>query len=302
MKRLQLIIIYCFIGSVVFAQQEPHFSQYNYNKILYNPAAAGESDNHEIRLVNRFQWVNFPEAPKTYGLTYSGGIKRIGLGASLVYDLVGPTLQYGGKLAFSYYLFRTEDLKLSIGLEGRIMHFQVDVDRIDFAVDNDPAIFEARDGTTSGDASAGVFLDWKNLYVGYSALNLIQADLDVGTSPEIRDPIAQLYRHHYLIAGYHWKGKHVGVEPSLMVKTTENTDPQIQGGVNFHFLDDQLSAGFSYRNPGFLSFLLKVTFDKQFPILFSFDIATGKFQDYVGSSNEISLGANFLRKEFKVKE
>jgi hypothetical protein len=83
------------------------------------------------------------------------------------------------------------------------------------------------------------------------------------------------------------------LEPSIMVKYVKGPYPQIDGGINVRFLEDQLAFGVFYRNPGFLSFQAKFLFDKSIPLLLSFDVSTARFQNYSVGATEVILGYDF---------
>ena len=56
-KVLFLLIGITLGGShLAFAQQIPLFSQYQFNKYIYNPAVAGSDEFIDARLIQRYQW------------------------------------------------------------------------------------------------------------------------------------------------------------------------------------------------------------------------------------------------------
>jgi hypothetical protein len=80
-----------------------------------------------------------------------------------------------------------------------------------------------------------------------------------------------------------------------MVKYVRGAQVQVDGGVMAHFLENAISFGVYYRTPSFLSFQCRFLFDKQIPVLLSFDVATSRFQQYSVGATEVMLGYDFQR-------
>lgn len=283
------------------AQQDPLFAQYNSNAFLINPAVAGSQGNQSINLFHRWQWVSFPGAPQTFGLTYQGMLPKkkahthfIGVGALLFGDVTGPSSRWGGKISIAGHIRLSEKIRLSIGLAGRIAHQVIRTDMIQLIDPNDIAIANADQGVTGGDLEAGVFLYTRNLSIGFAAPNILQTRLDFGNGGN-RDLIGQRFRHYFLSAAYKFRipAKKMIVEPSLMVKYVQGTLPQVDGGVTLHVLDEQLAFGVFYRSPAFLSFQCKFLFDRKIPVLIGFDLALNTFQQHSLGATEFMLGYEF---------
>jgi len=83
MKRLMTVLLIV-MATGVFAQQDPLFSQYMFNKLAVNPAYAGSREYLTVDALYRYQWVNIDGAPKT-------------LNASGAYSLAQPPYRPGIK-------------------------------------------------------------------------------------------------------------------------------------------------------------------------------------------------------------
>lgn len=298
MKRffftLSLLLLF---GWQAEAQQEPLFAQYNNNSYLINPAVAGSRGIHSLQLFHRWQWVAFPGAPQTFGINYQGLIGQShGIGGLIFSDITGPSRRFGMKGSYAFHLPVGDDMRLSMGLAGRIVRQRVNTSEITFVDDNDNAINSGSEAVTTGDAEFGLYFYARNFFVGASAPNLIQSKLDfAGSNATGRDPIGYNYRHYFVTAGYKFffDDKEMSLEPSIMLRYTQGPRPQIDGGVKATFLGDQLGFGVFYRSPGFLSFQARFVFDKQMPLLLSFDVATNNFQNYSVGATEVNFGYDF---------
>ena len=65
MKRFLLVILIG-VAVVTEAQQFVQYSQYNNNKFIYNPAAAGILGKMNVDFGYRNQWAGFENAPTSY--------------------------------------------------------------------------------------------------------------------------------------------------------------------------------------------------------------------------------------------
>jgi type IX secretion system PorP/SprF family membrane protein len=292
MKNSIIIALFLCFGFSLSAQQEPLFTQYYNLGFAINPAVAGSMTGHQLRLFHRWQWVTFPGAPLTYGMTYTARIKGVhGIGAMLYSDRTGPTSRIGAKLAYAFHIPIGQN-RLSLGLAGRYQNNRIKTDIIRFIQDGDPAVANGNQGVNTFDAEFGAYFYNKKFYAGIAAPNLIQTKMDFGVNADARSEIAKLYRHYFAYAGYRFDLGKIALEPSVMVKYVVGTPVQVDAGLRLHFLDDQLSVGAAWRSPQFMSFYFRALIDRKFPITFSFDIATTRFQNYSLGSNEVILGWN----------
>jgi type IX secretion system PorP/SprF family membrane protein len=286
----------CFFGliSEATAQQDPLFAQYNANPFLINPAVAGSKGNHSVSLFHRWQWVQFPGAPQTFGVTYQGSIKDLhGVGVLLFGDVTGPSSRWGGKVSYAFHIpLAKRKMRLSIGLGARITHNTIRTDMVELINPNDNAILAADNGVTGADAELGIYFYSKNLTIGFAAPNLFQTKIDFGQGASGRTPIGQGYRHYFLTASYKFRmeKKKMSLTPSLMVKYVQGTTPQVDVGLTLSVLDDQIAFGIFYRSPVFLSFQCKFLFDRKIPVVLGFDIALSDFQQHSLGSTELMIG------------
>lgn len=276
------------------AQQEPLFAQYMSNAFLINPAVAGSEGQHAINLFHRWQWVSFPGAPKTFGVSYQGMIKDLhGVGGLLFADVTGPTSRQGVKGSYAFHIpLSDRTMRLSLGVAGRAVRNVIRTNAITFIDMNDQAVVNANDAVTTADAEFGIFFYAPKFYVGASAPNLIQSKFNFGTETGLRDPIAYGYRHYFLTGGYRFDipEKGIVIEPSIMFKYVNGPGPQIDGGLTMRFLENQLAFGVFYRSPHFLSLQCRFVFDNKLPLLLSFDVALSKFQQYSVGATEVMMG------------
>ena len=83
--------------STAQAQQDPTFTKYLFNGLVYNPGFAGSNDYLTINALHRQQWLGISGGPNTELLSVQSPIsKKVALGMTLMYDQLGP-VSVGGR-------------------------------------------------------------------------------------------------------------------------------------------------------------------------------------------------------------
>jgi type IX secretion system PorP/SprF family membrane protein len=94
MKKLftKVALIVAGITSVSYAQQDPQFTNWMNNKMIYNPGYAGTTGGYCGTLQFRKQWAGFEGAPTS--INFAGDMKLqnipLGVGLTFINDKIGP--------------------------------------------------------------------------------------------------------------------------------------------------------------------------------------------------------------------
>lgn len=64
MKKLFGFIILLFVSANVFAQRDIMLSQQFFSRLNINPSATGNTDDVDIFLLGRWQWIGLENSPK----------------------------------------------------------------------------------------------------------------------------------------------------------------------------------------------------------------------------------------------
>jgi type IX secretion system PorP/SprF family membrane protein len=221
MKKLiqtGIFILACSWG--ITAQQDPMFTKYMFNSLVYNPAYAGSKGFASMGLMYRNQWIGLPGAPTTQTLTAHTPFKndRVGVGLQLMHDKIGPsqTFQMYGSYAYRIPVGKTS--RLAVGVQGGMMNWRADYTGLNLQRPADEAFLDQTPTRTLPNFGLGLYLSNQKYYVGISCPQLIEYDLrdrDVTTSQWSKQ-----YRHYYLTAGVAipLQGDQIVLKPSLMVK------------------------------------------------------------------------------------
>jgi type IX secretion system PorP/SprF family membrane protein len=228
MKKTLFIFLFVAWCTGIFAQQDPLFTQYMFNKTLINPASAGVSGAICVAGFGRNQWLGYQDSvgyalnPRTYGISFDMPVYSIksGVGLSVLYNRLGAEKNINVKLNYAYHLEFHKKHFLSIGLSLGLMNKSIDYSKLKPA-EYDPLLesTSVEKGTIT-DIGLGVHYRLTDkFYAGVSATNLI------GSKAEIGGPEFDLSRHFYLYSGYDFELKAMGkgkliLTPGFLLKAT----------------------------------------------------------------------------------
>jgi type IX secretion system PorP/SprF family membrane protein len=305
-------------------QQLPIYSQYLMNGFMINPAMAGYDGYTTANATSRQQWLGFKDAPRTYSASWQTrlfrkGYKivnnpirrgnmlipstkgRVGLGAYIINDINAKVARTGLSFTYAYHIIIDEQ-QLSFGLSAKLFQYRIDTEKLVFGEDGDPVIsgdFQQRG--YSPDADFGVLWNGINYFVGASVSNLLQTALMVGANDI---PDYKTFRHYWVLAGYRYRINYDWeIEPSTLLKTTENWNPQADVSLRVYYAN-LFWAGLSYRTNNTLIGLVGVQIDNVF-FGYGFDWSFNEISNYSYGSHEITLavkmGTNERRSRSRIR-
>lgn len=275
-----IIILVALLSFDVQGQQLPTFTQYINNGFLINPALAGNDGYTSFNSTYRKQWVGFQNSPTTY--SFSGQTRmlrksfkvvsrnvrknsvkpstkgRVGLGGFMYNDINGLVSRTGLSLAYAYHinLYRSQ---ISFGIAGQAFQYKIDASNFEFGGEDQQFSKGSNLVAFIPDANAGFYWAGEKYFFGFSANQLFQSILDLGSSEFGQ---LELYRHYYLMGGYRFVlNQEFELEPSALFKTTEQLIPQADISLRLFYLSDYW-AGVSYRTSGAVSGMFGVQVDK----------------------------------------
>lgn len=301
MKRIIVLASFVVLAaSQVLAQQVPMYSHYYYNKFLYNPALAGAQDFGQIYLINRTQWNNIPNAPRTKALTIDGPMKQknIGLGLALFQDNAGQFNSTGGQAAYRYGINFGNDQMLNFGLAVGFLDNRIDFQDLVVKHDLDPVVLSGYQSTTGFDANLGVNYTWKSLNVGLAVPQLIGNEL---AYEAIGQSIAGnveygLVRHFLTNVSYDWDINGDGtwwLQPTALVRVTPGAPLQYDINAAFSY-QKKYWIGAMYRSGYSATFSAGVKLANQFVAAYAYDYAVHQdLSTYTKGASEFMIGYQF---------
>lgn len=291
------IVTAAFCGVIVssaFAQQDPQFSQYMFDRLSINPAVAGTSGQLCATAILRQQWSGFEGAPKTGLLNVHKDIKKIssGVGLSVYLDELGQQKSTFARLHYSFHR-KVQGGKgtIAFGVYAGLGSHGLSSNWIARdPVANDNAIPDNGISQSGFDLGAGIYYKTQKFWAGISSTHIPQTELD--------DVSIKMARHYFVQAGYDW---HINnnpmyvLQPSVLVKS-DATSTQIDLNALFLY-NNQVWLGVGYRTEDAIAPMLGYQWapdtKSMFRFGYSYDVTTSKLSNYSSGSHELMV--NYCR-------
>ena len=287
--RLFTIAVFLLMGvEFAWAQQEPMYSQNNFDRLLTNPAYAGSSNWIVSSLKYRNQFVGIQGAPVTQTFTFHGPIqsKYMGYGLKLVNDKIGTTKQTNITAIYSYHLGLAGG-RLSFGLEGGIFNQSTDFAGLVKKDQIDNALPSGNLSVLKPDASFGIQYQAKDFYGGFAVSHLFTKSINY--SEIERAVTARLFRHYFLTGGYIYDiNSNFSIQPNFLLKITSSAPMQLDFYTNF-MMYEKFILGAGYRTGDALSFIAKYHITDELRISYSYDYTLSKLASYSSGAHEIMI-------------
>ncbi len=302
--------IYIFILLIIkpitlVCQQQPLYSQFTFNKYLFNPAVAGSEQITEIKATGYEQWAGFEGAPKFHTLSFDTRIfldtkkpKRnvrkkfkiikpgsVGTGVMIFNEKHGPMSHTGISATYSYHI-KINKQQLSFGLTPVLSNLGLKSSNL-ILPDEMPDDLLEGDKTRRWimDFNFGVYFLAKEYYAGYSIHHITSSVLQWGGSS---NGDYKLKRQHYLMGGYTYSiSNDLALEPSLLLKIPEGNTPELDLVLQTT-IKQNYWCGLSYKSTKTISIFGGLNYDRYF-FTYAFDYNLGKIGRYSYGSHEIML-------------
>lgn len=287
------------------AQQDPHYSQFMYNKLAYNAGFAGATDGKICAtLLHRTQWMGFggqtvnglAQGKAPVNLVGSINValgKRFGIGGTIVSDELGFETMTMPRLTLSYRHPLGDGGVLAAGVGVGYMQRTLDGTKLKALDPNDPKIPNIAVSGSALDVDFGLYYTKDNLfgildnfYAGASAthLNQNQITYEFGSNRTIIDSKMHMY---FVTGGEYQLNATMKLQPNLIVKK----DPaKIQADLNcFLVWNENLRGGLTWRPMDAAVLLVGYQFPFGLNVGYSYDLTTSRIIKYSSGSHEIML-------------
>jgi type IX secretion system PorP/SprF family membrane protein len=263
-KKFKYAILWMLLGSSsLWAQQDPQFTQYMFNNLVYNPAFAGTVDNWQFTLFNRSQWINsgYSNAPVTQTfsantpLTYKDN--KMGAGINIINDKIGIERNLSILGSYAYHL-NLKKGTLSFGMQLGIRQYRINQSDINAYDKDDPIVNQGIRAPILPEVGIGFLYKTEKWYAGFSSMHLTQSKIKYTND----FAHSRLLRHFYLTGGYtftlhpDWK-----LKPSAMMNFVNGAPFQGQLTVMGEY-KEMVWLGVGYRSGAATTFNVGVNADK----------------------------------------
>ncbi len=308
---MQKLITFCcilFLGSQLFAQQLPLFSQYQDNYMAINPAMVSRDyliheDNLSFGASHRNQWADFENSPQTQLIRgeylYENGSFGLLTGGYLINDQTGPTGltglygRIGGILAGDPYYGG-----IALGLSLGVVQYRVDTRELNLR-DQDDIVAADNQQQLFPDVGFGLYY-YRRLESGddlvYAGVSIPQT---IGLDTEFQDETGNFFlkrmQHFYAQAGiFHFLEDESYLELAGWAKYVQGAPVNVS--VNFRYQTNAAiwigvggsTAGSAHAETGVL-IGERAGFNSNIRIGYGFDYNFSSFGPAAGVTHEISV-------------
>lgn len=290
-------LLFFFLITFAYSQEEAQYTQYMNNTNIVNPAYAGIKSGIKVFFLNRSQWVGIDGAPSSYNISASTPFKEsMGLGVNIVNNSIGPVSENSFSADYSYSILIGDNAqKLSFGLKGAYNLLSIDFTKLLNQDIEDLAYAKSISNQGSPNIGFGVYLNSNKYYVGLSLPRLLQTkhfdpNRTGGTA------ILEEKMNIYLIGGYVHEliEEDLLFKPSILFRYTSGVSPQIDISANF-LINQKFTAGLSYRLSQSISGMAGFQVSEKFMVGYSYDFDTNAIiRQFSGGSHEIFVKYQFL--------
>lgn len=271
-----------FFSVQVSGQNDPYYTHYMLNKLVYNPATAGEKDAICVNALTHQQWVglkdqsNSPDGtsdpwknpisgvnPATNTVSITAPFlksNQLGLGLMLATDKLGYNkhLYWRASAAWKFRMGRrlpdgSSDQVLAVGADFGMVQAGIDGTKLHALQPGDPNIPTSLQTGSKFDMGFGVYYTHQRLFDGfYAGLSMTHL-----TAPKV-DVANTLYwkwnQYLYLTMGSRHDFGNVAILPSILVRAV-NTPFQVDLGCRALF-NEKLVVGANVRTRDAISLLV----------------------------------------------
>jgi len=269
-----------------FSQQYPHYTQYNYNMNVINPAYVGLKQNLQVNILGRTQWTGVEGSPQTGTLSIDSALKEnMGIGFSAILDKVGPIKETHLYADFSTTLQVSFKGRLALGLKGGLSFQNIDTSLLNF--NQEDVVFNNIQNKTAPNFGFGLYYYQGPFYAGFSVPNV----LSLNFSENNVDAIGTVAKEtaFYLTSGYVFDiSDSVLLKPSFLIRMSTYFPTLMDVSVTSYF-NEKFEVGLSYRTNNTLSLSTLFSVNESFKIGYAYDYSISEFSNFNNGSHEIIL-------------
>ncbi len=306
MKKLIFSFALLLAGAALFAQQEHHYTQFMYNKLLINPAYAGARGVPSLTAIYRNQWIGFKGSPQSALVSLNSPFlsPRVGVGVTLSHQQIGLQRDFHMALAYSYDLVASDEFSMRVGITASLRSLSIAFSDAEPNVGGDPSLGDARVNDFYGNVGAGIYgTVSENIYFGFSVPRIYANALGYANSSATL--IAKEYQHYYAMAGGVFPiAEDINLMPAILLKYVKNAPFDADINLNLD-IRKKFTAGLSYRlggdGPGeSIDLLAFWQATPQFGVGAAYDFGLSSLKDYNAGSIELMVQADLKKRSKKM--
>ncbi len=291
----KLFGLFFLLSAPAFAQQDPEFTQFMFNKMYYNPAFAGVEGVTQFNLLLRSKWTGYSStfdgaggAPNTQVFSVNSPIYKLrsGFGAYLMNDNLGNLNNIAMQGAYAYHI-AVKEAKLSFGVSAGFFSQSIDFSKYRPSDPSDPLLGVGKDTQVRFDMGLGVYYQAKKYYVSVSVNHLFSPSFNFGID-NLRNALQPTL---IVMGGYHYElSYNLVITPSILVQSDFKKVLLDFGAIAR--LNDKFWGGLTYKYQESVSIILGMSLlkSKALEVGYGFDYVVHNQEAKQPTSHEIRLG------------
>lgn len=291
-SHLALTSLILGVVSSSFGQVETMYSLYRFNPQVISPAYAGSTENSEVTVMNRQQWIGLEGAPKTIGMTMNlKWREKKGLGLNVISDQFGPVSTTAVSGDFAYHTDLNTQWRMSGGIRAGISNMSINYSGIRIVTPTDVVFAEDRSTGFQPNLGWGLRFDrGEKFFVSVSQPRILRYDFGSQNTAYKDVP------YYYSMLGTRFKfSDQIIFYPSLMFRMAK--DVPLSWDINLTArLISKLDAGISYRNQDSYGFRLGIQATKKIYIGYVYEMPISQISKVSNQTHELALRFSFLPK------
>lgn len=294
--KIKIEILFLLFSFQINAQDFPFHYFTHFNPMVNNPALAAADEKMNINVANYNLWAGGFRPLNDYLVSLSIPVDfkknkrrtlyqpRVGLGAVLLHENIGPFSQNIFQLIYSYHIPLSRTTMLSLGINGIVENIGIDVNSLSPLQNDDPRILTGNNNSFLFDGGFGSSISGKDYRISFSALNLAPGVFQFKNS-QAED--IEEYRKFFLSGNYTFKlSDKFLIQPGVTMRNT------IQDKFGFDWMLDFnlhfFSCGMGYRSENTVFIFTKIAVQD---FVFTYTSENPLSSNHlIGSGHTFSLG------------
>ncbi|MCW5906645.1 MAG: type IX secretion system membrane protein PorP/SprF [Chitinophagales bacterium] len=310
---LGCLLVFLFGVNKLFAQAEPQYTQFMYNRYLFNPAYSGSNNAVEFALLHRSQYVGLSSTfIATQAFNFSSAIPSAnsGIGLNVVNDLIGYQRSTGITINYNYrHKFKWGNM--AIGLGGGIIQTALDGGKLRTPQGNytsgvnhqDNILPDVLQNGVAPDFSFGLYFNNEKYFAGAAINHIILSEAGITSANGGKTKLIYS-RNLFFSGGYNFKlSNKLELMPSALVKT-DLVKVQAELAATFTIIDNILTGisfrGYTKKTVDALALVLGARY-KGFQVVYSYDANLSYLTKFNTGSHEISVSYRYPIKKKEIR-
>ncbi|MDO5608445.1 MAG: PorP/SprF family type IX secretion system membrane protein [Capnocytophaga sp.] len=283
MKNSLYIFLISALPWIVFAQQTPMYSEYNYNTFVINPAYAGLATDAELTASHNGMMGEFDGSPQSTNLSavIPFEYRQFGLGVGFTNDKIGVTTNNMVQAAYAYRLDLTNYERrpqwalyrpnaISFGISAGFRFFRDDL--LDLGITDDPR-FAKNVQSVIPMVGVGIVYNHSHFFAGLSTPNII-GDLLADNPDDLN-----ISTPYYAYFGYRFfadRFENSVLKPNILIKHEKGSPLQADFNIAYQY-QNFFEVGAGYKTVSAGSLFLGVHILQNFRFVYNYTYGFGNY-------------------------